>query len=56
MRQSELQLEHAFNSVTLIHAIRTVLTSVPSDRVEWSKEVLSLVNQIVEILKHEIGK
>jgi len=52
MRESELQLEHALNSVTLIHDIRTILTAAPGGRTEWSKEVASLVNRIVEILKH----
>ncbi|KUK64419.1 MAG: hypothetical protein XD84_1435 [Desulfotomaculum sp. 46_80] len=32
MRESELHLEHALNSVTLIHDIRAVLSSAPGGR------------------------
>lgn len=51
MWESELELKHALNSLTLIHEIRTVLTEAPDGRAEWSNEVSSLVNRIVEILK-----
>lgn len=51
MWESELQLEHALNSVALIHDIRNILTAVPDGRAEWSREVACLVNRIVEILK-----
>ena len=51
MRESELQFQHALNSVALIHDIRTILTAAPDGRAEGSKAVTSLVNRIGEILK-----
>lgn len=52
IRESEVKLEHAINSVTLHYAIRTVLASEPQNRVEWVQKVRSLVNLISETLKN----
>jgi uncharacterized NAD(P)/FAD-binding protein YdhS len=45
-------LEHALDSVALIHDIRTVLSSATEGRTEWSQEVGSLVDRIDKILKN----
>jgi len=52
MWESKLELEHALKSVDVIRDIRTLLTAAPDGRADWSKEVGSLVNRIVQILKH----
>lgn len=56
MWESELQLEHALDSVTLIYDMRTVLNSVTESRGEWSQKVGSLIDRINKILKHTPDK
>lgn len=52
MKESELDLEHSFDSATLIHDIRKILKSATESRADWIQEVNSLIHRIDEILKH----
>ena len=52
MKESELNLEHSFDSAALIHDTRAILSSVTENHAEWIQEVDSLINRIDEILKH----
>lgn len=52
MRESELQVEHALDSVALIHDLRTVLSSATKGRAKWSQEAASLVDRINKIIEH----
>jgi hypothetical protein len=52
MRESELRLEHALDSVALIRDIHRALSSAIGGRTGWSQEVGSLVDRIDKILEH----
>ena len=52
MQQTELQLEHAYNSAALIHDIQAILNSATEVPVEWTRAVSSLINRIDDILTH----
>ena len=52
MKESELNLEHSFDSAALIHDTRAILNSATENRAEWIQEVDSLIHRIDEILKH----
>jgi hypothetical protein len=56
MRESEFRLEHALDSVALIHRIRTVLSSATVGRGKWSPGIASLVDQIDKIIEHTPDK
>jgi len=52
MRETEFLLEHALNSASLVHDIRTVLSSATAGRGKWSPGIASLVDQIDKIIEH----
>jgi hypothetical protein len=52
LSESELELEHALNSVALVHEVRKVLAPEPKAATEFPKQAASLVSQIDEILEH----
>ena len=52
MQQTELQLEHAFNSAVLIHDIHAILNSAIEGQTEWTQTVGSLINRIDDVLTH----
>lgn len=52
LRKSELELEHALNSVALVHEVHKVLAAEPKAPTEFPQEAGSLVLQIDEILEH----
>ena len=52
MQQTELQLEHAFNSAALIQDTHAILNSVTEGQTEWTLAVSSLINRIDDVLTH----
>ena len=51
MWESKLDIDHASNSVALIHDIRTILNSDTDDKVEWCQKVDTFVDQIDKLIK-----
>ena len=50
MQRVELQLEHAFNSATLIQDTHAILNSATEGQIGWTRSVSSLINRIDDIL------
>lgn len=50
--QSELELEHALNAVTLHQKIRSLLATTFTEQEKWSNEVIELITCIEKSLQH----